>query len=81
MPRVDCPEGRLDLLCVGVDGRRYDVVLGLEVVINVPSGNVRGLCDVRERGPLDALLVQELHGGCYQPLSFPRPSRDSGRGF
>jgi len=79
---VDEREGRLDLLCVGLDDRRDDVVLGLEVVVDVPGGDVRGLCNVRKRGPLRATAVQKLHGGSHQPVSFPRSPRDGGgRGF
>ena len=66
---------------MGLDGRRYDVVLGLEVVVDVARGDVGHLGDVRERGPLGALLVQELHRGADQPLALPRPPRDGGRGF
>ena len=76
---VDEREGRLDLLCVGLDDRRDDVVLGLEVVVDVAGGDVRGTGDVGERGPFDALLVQELGRRGHQPVSLPRPLPDGGR--
>ena len=79
MLSVDGREGRLDLLCVGLDDRRDDVVFGLEVVVDVAGGNVRGAGDLGERGPFDALLVQELGRSGYQPLPFPRPLIDGGR--
>ena len=42
-------------------------------------GNVCGVGDVGERGTFDALLVQELDRGGYQPFSFPGPLPDGGR--
>ena len=76
---VDEREGRLDLLSVGLDDRRDDIVFGLEVVVDVAGGDIGGIGDVGERGPFDALLVQELGRGGYQPLSFPRPPPAGGR--
>ena len=71
--RVDEREGRLGLLDVGLDDRRDDVVFGLEVVVDVARRHVRGLRDVRQRCPFNALLVQELACGGDQPLPLPRP--------
>jgi len=69
---VDGCERRLDLLCVGLDDRRDDFVLGLEVVVDVAGRDTCGSGDVGERGPFNALFVQELGGSVYQPL-WPSP--------
>ena len=76
MTSVDQREGRPDLLYVRFDDSGDDVVFGLEVVLDVAGGYIRGLCDVRERGPFDALLVQKLGRGGDEPLSLPGPALD-----
>ena len=76
---VDGCERRPDLLYVRLDDRRDDFVFGLEVVVDVAGRDVRRLSDIGERGLFNALLVQELGGGGYQPLPFPRPLPDRGR--
>jgi len=73
MSFLDEVEGRFDLPSVGFDHSRKDVVLGLEVVLDIPGGNIGSLGDLRERGPFDTLFVDELCGGSDQALSFPWP--------
>lgn len=58
MLSVDGRERRRDLLCVGVDDRRNDLVFCLEVVIDVAGRDIREFGDVGERCPLATLLVQ-----------------------
>ena len=65
---LDPGEDRADLAQVRLDHRLEDGVLGLEVVVDVAERDVRGRRDVRERGLLDALLVDPLAGGGDQPL-------------
>ena len=62
-------ERPLDVLCVGVDRRSDELVLGLEVVVDVADRDVGCSGDVRERRPLDALLVQNPARGGDEPLA------------
>lgn len=70
---IDECEGCPDLLRMGLDDCRDDLVFGSEVVVvvDIPGGDVRRLGDVGERAPFDALLAQELGCSGYQPVSFP----------
>jgi hypothetical protein len=54
---------------VGVDRRCDQLVLGLEVVVDVADWDIGCLCDVGERRPLDALLVQNPACGGDEPLA------------
>lgn len=54
---------------MGAYGRLDKLVLGLEVVVDVADRDVGGAGDVAQRRLLDALLVEDLGGGGYQPLA------------
>jgi hypothetical protein len=79
VPPVDRGERRLGLLDVGLDDRGDDVVFGLEVVVDVAHGHVRGLGDVSQRCLFNALLVQQL--GCGGDEALPLPARLLSRTF
>ena len=66
----------LTLLDVSFDDSGDDLVLGLEVVVDVARRHIRDLCDVRQRRPFDALLVQKLRGRAGEPLSLTLPRLD-----
>ena len=54
---------------MGVDRRRDELILGLEVVVDVADRDVGSVGDVRECRPLDALLVQKPGGAVDEPLA------------
>jgi hypothetical protein len=66
---IEGAQPRADVLGVGVDCRGDELVFGLEVVVDVPDGDLGSLCDVGERRLLDALLVQDLACAADQPLA------------
>ena len=66
---IERRERRLDVLCLSVDRRLHEFVLGLEVVVDVAHGHVRRLRDVGERRLLDPLLMQEQARTLDQPLA------------
>jgi len=70
-PLQDPPDrtGRLDLVELGLDHSSDQVVLGPEVVMDIPDRDVRGLCDIGERGGRDALAVQPFARAGDEPFA------------
>ena len=57
--------------------RRFDqLILGLEVVVDVPQRYIRPRRDIGERRALDPLLVKRALRALDQPLPLPRPAYD-----
>jgi len=68
---------RLDQFCglllVAVEDGADELVLGLEVVVDVPDRDVGVFCDLGERGAVDALLVDQNLRAFDQTLPLARP--------
>ena len=55
--------------------RRFDqLILGLEVVVDVPQRYIRPRRDIGERRALDPLLVERALRALDQSLPLPRPA-------
>ena len=66
---IERGEHRLDLERVSLDRRGDELVLGLEVVVDVPGRDVCLLRDLGQGRALHALLVQEAACARYQALA------------
>ena len=81
MAAFNLGESGLDVLDVRLDDGSYELVLGLEVVVDVPDRDVGRRRDVSERGPLDTLLIEQLRRGGDEPLPLGRPRRVGAAGL
>jgi hypothetical protein len=66
---VELGEHGLDVVGVGVDHGLDELILGLEVVVDVPDRHVGGRGDVRERAGLHALLAEDAAGSVDEALA------------
>src|SRR5262245_27117919 len=67
---LEAVEEHSRLPAVAVDHCRDELVLRLEVVVDVPGGDVCALGHLGQRRSLHALLVHECSGALHEPFAF-----------